>query len=70
MSHERPLLTFLFETLPLFSLDAEEIVRQHHACLYPLLPTMENVDADLIAQVMQELAVCTAMTLSWLQKQT
>jgi len=55
LSQDKPLLTFLFKTLPLFRLDAEEIVRQHQACLYPLLPTMKNVDANLIAQVMQEL---------------
>jgi hypothetical protein len=54
--HIRKILFFRFKTLPLFTLDAENIVRQHHASMYPLLPTMQNVHADLIAQAMQELA--------------
>jgi hypothetical protein len=45
----------LFKTLPLFKLDAADIVQQRQACLYPLIPTMKNVHADLIDQVMQEL---------------
>ncbi len=55
LSQKQPILTFLFKTLPLFKLDAADIVRQRHACLYPLVPTMKNVHADLIDQVMQEL---------------
>lgn len=55
LSQKKPILTFLFQTLPLFKLDATDIVRQQHACLYPLVPTMKNVDADLIGQIMQEL---------------
>jgi hypothetical protein len=50
------ILTFHFKTLALFELDAEDFVRQHHASMYPLLPTMNNVHADLIDQVTQELA--------------
>jgi predicted transposase YdaD len=48
-------LTFHFRTLPLFEKDAEDIVRQHVTCLYPLIPTMQNVHDDLIAQVIREL---------------
>jgi hypothetical protein len=50
------ILTFCFKTLPLFELDAEDFVREHHTAMYPLLPTMNNVHAELIAQAMQELA--------------
>ena len=55
-SGKEEILTFRFETLPLFQMDAEDFVRQHHTAMYPLLPTMNNVHADLISQVMQELA--------------
>lgn len=55
LSQKKPILTFHFKTLPLFRLDAEEIVRQQHACMYPLVPAMQNVDADLMYHVMQEL---------------
>jgi hypothetical protein len=50
------ILTFHFQTLALFKLDAGQFVRRHQTCMYPLLPTMEHVHADLMAQVMQELA--------------
>ena len=55
-SGEDEILTFCFKTLPLFELDAEDFVRQHHTAMYPLLPTMNNVHTELIAQAMQELA--------------
>jgi len=55
-SGEDEILTFQFKTLPLFELDAEDFVRQHHTAMYPLLPTMNNVHTELIAQAMQELA--------------
>jgi hypothetical protein len=55
LSRNKPLLTFLFKTLPLFELDAREIVQEHHVAMYPLVPTMKHVHADLISQVMQEL---------------
>ncbi len=50
------ILTFQFKTLPLFTLDAEDFVREHHTAMYPLLPTMQNVHSNLVAQAMQELA--------------
>ena len=53
--HVPKILTFHFKTLALFELDAEDFVRQHHACMYPLVPTMNNVHANLIDQVIQEL---------------
>ena len=53
LSQEKPILTFHFKTLPLFTLDAEEIVSQRLTCMYPLVPAMRNVNADLMYQVMQ-----------------
>src|SRR5262249_47503281 len=53
--HIPDILTFHFQTLPLFEQDAEEIVRRHLTCMYPLVPTMRNVHAELVEQVMREL---------------
>ncbi len=53
--HIPNILTFHFQTLPLFEQNAEDIVRQHITCMYPLVPTMQNVHDDLIAQVIREL---------------
>ncbi len=53
--HVPNILTFHFQTLPLFEQNAEDIVRQHITCMYPLVPTMQNVDDDLIAQIIREL---------------
>jgi hypothetical protein len=55
MSHDRPILTFVFQTIALFELNAEEVVAQQSTALYPLLPTMEKVSADLVEQAMREL---------------
>jgi len=56
LSQKQPVLTFVFQTFPLFKLNAKEMVQQRHACMYPLLPTMKNVNADLIEQAVRELA--------------
>ncbi len=55
-SGDETLTTFYFKTLPLFMLEAEHYVREHHTCMYPLLPTMHGANADLIAQAMEKLA--------------
>lgn len=47
---------FHFLILPLFELDAECYVREHVICMYPLLPTMQNVDHRLMKQAIDELA--------------
>jgi len=49
------ILTFHFKTLALFELDAEDLVRQHRTAMYPIVPTMQNVHANLIDQIIQEL---------------
>ena len=55
LSRKKPILTFHFKTLPLFRLNAEEIVRQQHTCMYPLIPAMQNVDANLMYHIVQAL---------------
>ena len=48
-------LTFHFQVLPLFTLEAEQFVQNHIACMYPLLPTMRGTNYQLIQQVLDEL---------------
>jgi hypothetical protein len=55
-NRQKPILTFDFQTLPLFTMDAEMYVKQHLTCMYPLLPTMHGLDADMVTQVMNELS--------------
>lgn len=49
------ILTFHFQVLPLFQLGAEQFVHKHIVCMYPLLPTMQSVNHEMIKQVMDEL---------------
>ena len=53
--HIPKILTFRFKILALFELNAEDFVRRHHACMYPLLPAMENVRVELMDRVLREL---------------
>ena len=73
MSNGEEILTFKFRTLSLFTWEAEQFVREHRACMYPLLPAMNGVHAELISQVMQELTelyrqdqVSLAQQFSWM----
>jgi F0F1-type ATP synthase membrane subunit b/b' len=50
------LLTFHFLTLPLFTMKAEHYLQEHLTCMYPLLPSMEGANAEIMAQAMEELA--------------
>ena len=50
------IITFHFQVLPLFQLEAEQFVQNHIACMYPLLPTMRGANYQLIQQVLDELA--------------
>jgi len=52
----RKILAFEFDTLPLFEMKAQSYVEQHQTCIYPLLPTMPDIDADLMEQVVRELS--------------
>jgi hypothetical protein len=56
MSGRNPLVTFHFSVLPLFTLDAEQYVREHIAYMYPVLPTMKGANRELIEQALNELA--------------
>ena len=55
-SGERKVLTFEFDTLPLFEKKARPYVEDHQTCIYPLLATMSDVDADLMERVVGELS--------------
>jgi hypothetical protein len=51
----KPVLTFVFQTLALFHLNAKKIVQRRHTCMYALLPTMKHVNADLMEKALLEL---------------
>ena len=55
-NRQKPILTFDFQTLPLFTMDAERYVEEHRTCMYPLIPTMRGVYADLMTRVLSELS--------------
>ncbi|HCJ32798.1 MAG TPA: hypothetical protein DHV65_00640 [Ktedonobacter sp.] len=48
-------MTFHFQVLPLWTLHAEQYVRDHAVSIYALLPTMQGVTDDLLLQAMKEL---------------
>ena len=48
-------VTFHFQTLLLFELDAEACLNSHWFCLYLLLPTMQGFNAALLDQAMEEM---------------
>jgi hypothetical protein len=53
---EEDILIFHFKTLVLSSLNAETCIQQHQTCMYPLLPTMQGLNAEMVTQVMSELS--------------
>ena len=55
-SGKRNVLTFEFDTLPLFEMKARSYVEQHQTCIYPLLATMPDIDPDLMERVVGELS--------------
>ncbi len=52
----RDITTFHFLTLPLFTMEAEQYVRNHVLSMYPLLPTMKGANRAIIKQAVNELA--------------
>lgn len=46
-----------FKTLPLFTLEAEQYIQEHITCMYPLLPSMQGANSEVIVRAMAELAV-------------
>jgi hypothetical protein len=55
-SGPKKLITFDFLILPFFMEKAEHYVREHIACMYPMLPTMRGANDAMIVQAMAELA--------------
>jgi hypothetical protein len=53
---DKDIITFHFQTLPLFTLEAEEYVRKHIVSMYPLLPTMQGANRVIIKQAVDELS--------------
>jgi hypothetical protein len=47
--------TFNFRVIPLFLLGAERYVQEHITCMYPLLPTMNGANHQLLDVAMKEL---------------
>ena len=54
-SEDEELLTFHFRVLPLWILNAKKFIERRAFRMYPLLPTMENVDAPTLLQAVEEL---------------
>src|SRR5579875_3122150 len=74
MSGDEEIVSFRFRVLPLFTLDAEYYLREHLACMYPLLPTMQNVNREVIGQALDELValyrddeVTLAQQFAWME---
>jgi predicted transposase YdaD len=53
---ESNILTFHFETVPLFQMNAESYVQNHQTCMYPLLPAMYGFHADMAVLALNELS--------------
>ena len=53
---ENDILTFHFETVPLFQMNAELYVQNHQTCMYSLLPAMCGFHADMAVQAVTELS--------------
>ncbi len=49
------IIRFDFHTLELYRQDAEQFVRNHIRCMYPMLPTMQGTDHLMMRRVMGEL---------------
>ena len=50
------IIIFHFQTLPLFSLAAERYIQEHVTCMYPLLPSMQGMNAAVLEHAVAELA--------------
>jgi len=49
------LLKFSFRVLPLWNMDGRQYVENHHVSMYTLLPMMQNVNATMLIQAIDEL---------------
>ncbi len=55
LSGGKEILTFHYQVIKLWTLDAQEYVNAHALSLYPLLPAMECADANILLQAIDEL---------------
>lgn len=56
LSGQEEILTFHFQMLCLWELDAASFLHEHLVSMYALLPTMRGANADVLAQALQEMA--------------
>jgi predicted transposase YdaD len=56
MDGDKEILTFHFQVLCLWRLDAEHFIREHIVSMYALLPTMRGVNAQMLNQAIDEMA--------------
>ncbi|HXR65169.1 MAG TPA: hypothetical protein VN729_04560 [Ktedonobacteraceae bacterium] len=68
------LLRFHFRVLPLFKQEADKYMREHLTCMYPLLPSMQGTNREVIISAMAELKalyredeVSLAQQLVWME---
>lgn len=54
-SVDEELLTLHFRVLPLWKLNARNYIERQEISMYPMLPTMENVDKQTLLQAVEEL---------------
>lgn len=52
---KRDNITFHFDTVPLWKMQAHEYVYEHVTAMYALLPTMQGADEDLLMHAIEEL---------------
>jgi Trp operon repressor len=57
VSGKQEILTFHYQVLELWKLDARKYMQQHIMSMYTLLPMMDHVDAPLLLQAVNELVV-------------
>jgi predicted transposase YdaD len=55
LSGNREILTFYYQVINLWMVDARQYVQEHVLSMYSLLPTMKNADSSLLLQALEEL---------------
>ena len=55
VSGEETFLTFAYQVLILWQMDARTFVQQHYVCFYTLLPAMEHASVPLLKQALREM---------------
>jgi predicted transposase YdaD len=57
LSGKREILTFYYQVMELWKLDARQYLQNHTFSMYSLLPTMKNTDGSLLLEALEELIV-------------